>query len=621
MRIRKILVFLSLSLVLCVSLGMVSAADLSVNDISDDFVLTGDISSIGISDSIVNYKSQFNDMISGNGASKNESNNSGFISCNVSCENDFKNVHKQFKNLTNNSIGIIINIINNINITHEGSVLDFGCKNKTLVIFGNGFNISVRKPDLRCENHFLNCDDSSMVLMCDIVVSGFNTALITYGKCILENVTFESNRLNYWIHEDYGGAIKNFGDLECYNCSFVNNLAKYGGAIYSNDTFSNVKLSDCIFKKNTAYGGDEKGNDVFVGGDELVSVYNLNKESTSFSSIQFGYDDSPPIFINRTSYDPIVREYVVNDKYSLKNASTDMWHSYGDVDIFVVNVTKDVDFTAWDKNMHAFHPHYGLLIINGNGYKIHLQGAKEDEEYHFAYVNKTSLLVNGLSISGFNCAVMNYGICEFCNCCFLNNHVKYSFFSGDEAGAINNHGLLYCTNCTFQGNKGNLAGVIYSANHAIVNLNNCFFIDNIPCKCAEGADLYNYNYATYIIDGLEISKDSNLTNITMSYDYIPDTWSLKNIMFNILKTGSYILACGVTFVVSCVSILIAGPAGAVTTGYVSLGLGTALGTVIDLVADAWFSNSIHEFKGFSIYTIVHSLFFHYLQSYLGLKWV
>ena len=120
---------------------------------------------------------------------------------------------------------------------------------------------------------------------------------------------------------------------------------------------------------------------------------------------------------------------------------------------------------------------------------------------------------------------MNYGISVFNNVDFINNRVKYSTISGDEAGAIKNLGLLTCVNCTFQGNKGNWAGAIYSANSAISNLTNCTFINNTWCKGSEGGDFYNFNFAHYYtLHCSKITKDSNNTSVNIGYGY-PDIFS------------------------------------------------------------------------------------------------
>ena len=226
---RKSLVFISLLLLLCVSLSVSSAADITIDDMS----ATDNTHSMSIIQDnpghkeliFINQEKSFSISQETNlNNSNTKNNNMSTVFYNVSCENDFKNVSKGLKNLTNINT-IIVNITSNINTTHEGYCLDFNCKNKTLLIMGNGFNINVCKPCLSCENHFLKCTESSTILMRDIGVSGFNTAILNSGNCIFKNVTFSNNRLEYTQNpNDIGGAIRNSGDLNCYNCSFINNF-------------------------------------------------------------------------------------------------------------------------------------------------------------------------------------------------------------------------------------------------------------------------------------------------------------------------------------------------------------------------------------------------------------
>ena len=127
-------------------------------------------------------------------------------------------------------------------------------------INGNGHTIKVSNPNERAENHFLTCGNKSNVIIKDLKLSGFNTAIINQGTLNLTDVTFEGNRLNYWICEDYGGAIKsNGGLLSCTDCTFINNYAKKGGAIYlGRNAEANIK--DCHFEENNCYS---YGSDIY----------------------------------------------------------------------------------------------------------------------------------------------------------------------------------------------------------------------------------------------------------------------------------------------------------------------------------------------------------------------
>lgn len=68
----------------------------------------------------------------------------------------------------------------------------------------------------------------------NLTISGFNTALrLDNGISILNNVIFDSNKLDYRVSKDWGGAILNAATCFCNNCTFINNFAQKGGAIFN----------------------------------------------------------------------------------------------------------------------------------------------------------------------------------------------------------------------------------------------------------------------------------------------------------------------------------------------------------------------------------------------------
>ena len=105
----------------------------------------------------------------------------------------------------------------------------------------------------------------------NLYIKGFNTAVENMGaKCIFTNVTFSNNKMDYIIDRDWGAAILNLGEIYCYNCSFIDNEAKNGGAIFNQ---GRLVLNDCHFRGNYAYcEGDHicvgKGGTVIINGME-----------------------------------------------------------------------------------------------------------------------------------------------------------------------------------------------------------------------------------------------------------------------------------------------------------------------------------------------------------------
>lgn len=240
---KKFIPILGLFIVLCLSMSIVNATNIVNN--------SGDHSNVYF-DSYYQYNL---DHISNN-------------SYNVSSEDDFKKVFDYVKSFSDVPKHVNINIMNNIKV--KGSnILSIDSKDTTFEINGNGHTVKVSNPKDNDEKHFLTCGSESNVFIKNLNLSGFNNAIINKGILDLKNVTFDSNRLDYWIFEDYGGAIRNKGgELSCTNCNFIGNVAKYGGAIYL-DKNTQAEINDCYFIGNYGYS---QGNDIYHGRNAKVYI-------------------------------------------------------------------------------------------------------------------------------------------------------------------------------------------------------------------------------------------------------------------------------------------------------------------------------------------------------------
>ena len=141
----------------------------------------------------------------------------------------------------------------------------------SIVIMGNGSTVYGGAENDRDEKKWVQIDDGCTFMAYDLTVKNFNTAVeCLAGQCYFNNVHFDSNRMNYYVDRDWGAAILNTGAVVCENCSFTNNYAKNGGAIFNQGFLS---LTNSTFKGNTAYG---KGDNVCVGDDGIVQVDGKN---------------------------------------------------------------------------------------------------------------------------------------------------------------------------------------------------------------------------------------------------------------------------------------------------------------------------------------------------------
>ena len=112
-----------------------------------------------------------------------------------------------------------------------------------LIINGNGATVKVSNPKVRDEYHFVTVQAGHYLILKDMTLGGFNTAILNKGNMTVNNTIFDGNKIDYYTYEDRGGAIKNDGKAVSaiiVNCTFRNNYAKYGGAIYNRYSSINI---------------------------------------------------------------------------------------------------------------------------------------------------------------------------------------------------------------------------------------------------------------------------------------------------------------------------------------------------------------------------------------------
>lgn len=151
---------------------------------------------------------------------------------------------------------------------------------------------------------------------------------------ILENIVFKNGM------GDYGGALRNEGELELINCKFENNNAKRNGYDISNTPKGRLKIFNCEFSpKNDAIWNrnlvlvwesqiDEIEKHV-SGGD--ISTYNLN------DAPKFNEDETPKSLLDHKRLDVFISfksddSEITNEVYDyLKYNRVKCWMSEKDI--------------------------------------------------------------------------------------------------------------------------------------------------------------------------------------------------------------------------------------------------------------------------------------------------
>ena len=267
---------------------------------------------------------------------------------------------------------------------------------------------------------------------------------------------------------DNGGAIYNFGNLDLVHVNFVNNTAKYGGAIM-NYAYGLV-LDDSTFTNNTAKIGGAIYNsaDCFVVGNSTFA----NNTATSNGGVIFNYGIG----------------FVVGNSTFVNNSAADgagaiLNGGRG----FVVGNSTFVNNTATSKGGAIYN--YGIGFVVGNSTFVNNTaedaGAVYNEGDNSVVGNSTFVNNTATSIGG---AIINNGKLVVDNSAFEDNAANY------YGGAIFNRDDLQVTNSAFDGND--------------ILVRNIRAMDNVDHG---GAAIYNWKNGK-----LDISK-SNFTNNIKNY--------------------------------------------------------------------------------------------------------
>ena len=164
--------------------------------------------------------------------------------------------------------------------------------------------------------------------------------------------------------------------------------------------------------------------------------------------------------------------------------------------------------TTWMTKNNAFD----VITIVGNGSTINGGTKKDYERTCFEVTDNKILIVNGLTIKGFNTAVKCIGaMCIFNNVNFENNVMDY-LFDRDWGAAILNTGAVFCTNCTFKSNYAKNGGAIF--NQGYLSLNNCSFEGNKGYGV--GNNVCVGDGGIVVVDGKNITENTYITTFAKS---------------------------------------------------------------------------------------------------------
>ncbi len=270
---------------------------------------------------------------------------------------------------------------------------------------------------------------------------------------------------------------------------------------------NNGQFYNCKFEGNTLISNliwnNKNANDLFADGGSIIKIAKCIgiRDSTIKKS-----EDA--LILYRDTIDVTICNYTVDSLYSLMKLSN-LVNNNHDYDIINVTFVKG-DYGTFSNSKILFDIDYGELIFSGNGARVFVNSPKDNDETQFLVTtSRSSVIITGLTIEGFNIAIDNKGALNIVDSIFINNRVDY-VKKKDYGGAIvNNKGaLLTGYNTTFKNNYAKYGGAIYNLGTAKVLA--CMFVDNKGYDNKNiNVDIYNHNASVSIIS---IGDSPNVIN-------------------------------------------------------------------------------------------------------------
>ena len=428
---------------------------------------------------------------------------------------------------------------------------------------------------------YFGVDSNNKVINCNFTNNtAENDGGAIYGiySGVAINCTFTQNTAK----RVYSGALHHF---DATNCAFIQNTAKYGGAIFDSTAIN------CTFINNTAQGAGAmlKGTAVlcrFVEDSDTTSDTNIVTPAFSVSDLTTVYHSGDKLLFNLTAnnvnYDGLDAEIkIYKGETPIKtihalSGSENGWivdlplgtykavlslESHPDVEPADATLTVTTDGTTFtdlnelingnsddtitlDKN-YTYNPDidsdfkngveiYRKLTIIGNGYTIDGAGRARILDIQQGKTTLKNITFKNGSQSFFfgGGAIRCVALVEITNCTFINNHAP-------SGGAVQLQGWdNVISDCVFIGNTADRGAAIELSAADYNNITGCVFYDNdIFASQADGCKINNNIFfnSTITFDWTQnYNIDNNwFGNNATNYDEKPvaEDYNIKSWLF------------------------------------------------------------------------------------------
>ena len=278
--------------------------------------------------------------------------------------------------------------------------------------------------------------------------------IFNQGDLVADNVVFSSSDcLSEGNDNAFGGAIycvESYHNAYLTNCSFINNSAKYGGAIYMNGGILNI--NNCLFVNNTAgmYGGS------IVWECNSYSKSNVNIKRSSFINSKSYNDAGGAIYIKTGNF------YGENLNFTSCQSNFGSAITLLKSDSKLININAFNNTAVYDGGV-IYQIHSNLTLINSN------------------FTNNTAR--NGAALFITNSQILS---------------IKNNTFKGNAVNLLGVIYLLSNNHTLFEGNSYNDNDLFNQSNISLTRYggNYSIFVNNITSY--EIPSYYNSLYQGYV---------------------------------------------------------------------------------------------------------------------------
>ena len=442
---------------------------------------------------------------------------------------DFKKCNIDFKSYSDREWDYSVKVPYGQLIINGNDATLMGNKGLNFMYVCNGANVIINDLNLKSFNH---CFYNQGLLYCskigfydndafklDVDVSGSGAVIHNFNIAEFDECTFDGNNAHYvgLFKQHMAGSILY---AEPYSTTYFYH-SHFTGDKNSDDSIFACKYSSIII---TPQNDKTKWTwDHFVGKSfihPLASLTMVNPKETivkdyksnNYDPLVFNCADSKELVkaLKSINHDGIMGSEVIinltNKVYSIStNQAKEIYKDYGSGyrgSFFNEKYSQYKDYST-GKQYYFINQGFVPITINGNGAQIKISGNSKSDDYHFAFIGKTTnLTLNNLKISNFNTAFLNSKGSLICNNCDLSDNViKYKFYKGDSGGVLRSYGgSSIFNNCNI---SNNIAGTkntdfAYAVEGSYLEINNCqikqsnsnyMTLKDSTIKCP--SDLYN----------------------------------------------------------------------------------------------------------------------------------